>query len=281
MTLPLAWITGAGGLIGSHLVKAAPASAPGWRVRGLTRNDCDLADHSAVAAAFVADQPALVIHCAAITRNPVCEADPALARRINVEVTHHLSRLSASIPFVFLSTDLVFDGLRGNYTERDPVNPQGVYARSKVDAEELVLSTPRHTVVRTSLNAGRSPTGDRSFTEDLHRQWSAGHRPTLFTDEFRAPLFAGLTARAIWELVQGGQAGLFHVAGSERLSRFEIGRLVARAWPELDAVILPATRTGYRGPPRPPDTTLDCSKAQAIVSFPLPRFSDWLAANPL
>jgi len=86
----LAWVTGAGGLIGNYLVQLALECAPDWRVRGLTRADLDLTDFAAVRRAS-RRPPALVIHCAALSRSPECEANPSLARRVNVEVTRTLA----------------------------------------------------------------------------------------------------------------------------------------------------------------------------------------------
>lgn len=276
--MKLAWITGASGLIGSHLAEAQkPASA--WTVAGLTRAELDLADAEAVSRRFHAESPSLVIHCAANSSSVECEKSPALARVQNVEVTARLAELCANAQFIFLSTDLVFDGRKGNYTELDSVSPLGVYAETKVAAEQIVLANPRHTVVRTSLNGGVSPKRNRGFDEQARNAWRGGQTLRLFTDEFRSPIDASVTARAIWELAQANATGLFHVAGAERLSRFELGQLLAARWPELNPRIEAASLAEYRGAPRPPDCSLNCAKAQAFLSFPLPRYRDWLAKN--
>lgn len=280
MSLPLAWITGAGGLIGSHLVQAAAAYAPGFRARSLTREQLDLTDAGAVRSRFAEERPALVIQCAALSRIADCEANPALAESINVQATRLLADLSTDIPFLFLSTDLVFDGCKGGYSETDAVGPRNTYASTKVRAESVVLANPRHTVVRLSLNAGASPRGDKSFTEDMRRAWERGQTLNLFTDEFRNPLPAPVTARALWEIALANRPGLYHLAGAERLSRWEIGERLAARWLHLNPRLIPASLKDYRGPVRSPDTTLDCRKAQSLLTFPLPRFSDWLRENP-
>ncbi len=277
---PLAWVTGAAGLIGNYFVQVAPDSAPGWRVSGLTRADFDLTGSDAVRRAFAADRPALVIHCAAISSNPACQADPPLARRVNVEVTRVLAELCADTGFVFFSTDLVFDGRQGRYVEADEPNPLGVYAETKAEAERVVLRNPRHLVIRTSLNGGTSPGGARSFNEQLRQAWASGRTPRLFTDEFRSPTHASVTARAVWELALQGAAGIFHVAGTERMSRFAIGECVAARCPELHPRLDRGSLQDYQGPPRPPDTSLNCDRAQARLSFRLPGLREWLAANP-
>jgi dTDP-4-dehydrorhamnose reductase len=278
--LKAAWITGAGGLIGSYLVRTAPRFAPDATVVALTRDRLELTDAAAVRAAFRLQSPQLVIHCAAITSSPECEASPALARKVNVEVTALLAELAADIPLFFMSTDLVFDGRIGRYDETAPVNPLSLYAATKVAAEQIVLANPRHTVIRTSLNGGTSPTGDRGFNEQTRRAWQGGRTVKLFTDEYRSPIAAEVTARAIWELAALNRPGLYHVAGSERLSRWQIGQLLAARWPELKPGIEPSSLKEYTGAPRSPDSSLNCAEVQRLLAFRLPGLAEWLSSHP-
>lgn len=272
-----AWVTGAGGLIGSHILDAAPAFASEWNVIGLTRDTVDLTDATSVERRFVDQSPSAIIHCAAMSRSPDCQKDPAEAHRQNVEVTRTLADLAADIPLVLLSTDLVFDGQTGDYVETDSVNPMSVYAETKLTAEAVVLANPKHLVIRTSLNAGESPTGDRGMDEQLINAWRTGKITPLFTDEFRCPIPASATARAIGDLVNANASGLFHIAGAEKLSRWQIGELLTLRHPKFKEQISPGSLKNYSGAPRSPDTSLDCSKAQALLSFDLPKFSEWLA----
>ena len=277
----LAWITGANGLIGNYLVQTAPRLAPRWRVRALTRADFDLLDFAAVRREFAKDPPQLVIHCAAITVVADAQKNPVLARRVNVEVTKLLAELAAEIPFVFFSTDLVFDGRKGNYTETDAVNPLHIYGETKLAAEEIVLKNPRHLVVRTSINGGVSRSGNRAFNEQLrHSLQQAGQGMTLFTDEFRCPIPAVETARAVWELAQKNCAGIYHVAGAEKLSRLQIGELLVQRWPEVKTKIESGSARDFPGPVRALDTSLDIAKVQKVLSAPLPGLGEWLAAHP-
>lgn len=267
------WVTGAGGLIGHALVTSAHIPA-NWRARPLVRADLDLTDFTAVEEAFRRESPNAILHCAAISKSPACQAQPAQARRMNVEATRHLVALATGIPFFLFSTDLVFDGQKGQYLESDPVNPLSIYGETKVEAERLVLENVRHTVLRTSLNHGTSPTGDRAFNEEMLNTWWAGKTSRLFTDEFRSPIPATVTARATWELLSKGVTGLLHLAGRERLSRFEIGEHLARQHPEVPALLESASLREYSGAPRAPDTSLNSAQAQQRLSFPLPRYRD-------
>ncbi len=274
-TRGLAWITGSAGLIGNYLLQTAP---PRWKARGLARPEFDLLDYGRVEALFEKERPGLIIHCAAISKNPACDANPELARRVNAEATVFLSELAEGIPFVFLSTDLVFDGRKGNYREGDAVNPLSVYAETKARAEEGVGRNPRHLVVRTSLNAGRSLAGNRSFNEEMRAAFREGRTVHLFEDEHRCPIPAEVTSRAIWEVAEDG--GIYHLCGRERLSRAEIGELVAGNHPNLEAKIVRGSLRDYKGSPRSPDTSMDCGKIQAQLSFELPRFSEWVRTQP-
>ena len=275
------WITGSNGLIGSYLVQTAPPAAANWRVRALTRADFDLLDFSKVETEFFKAKPQLIIHCAAISAVGDAQKNPVFARRVNVALTQHLAELAHDLPFVFFSTDLVFDGRKGNYTETDATNPLHVYGETKAMAEEIVLKNPRHLVVRTSINGGTSLSGNRAFNEQLRRSLrEAGQGMTLFTDEFRNPIPVVETARAVWDLAQKNCAGLYHVAGAEKLSRLEIGKLLIQRWPEVTAEIKSGSAKDFPGPPRALDTSLDIAKVQKVLTRPLPKFSEWLAANP-
>ena len=276
---PRAIITGAAGLIGQYLVKTASRWAPEWDVRGLTRADFDLTDRPNVERMWQSIKPRAVIHCAALSQTKDCEQDPEQARRINVEVTAHLAQLSRDIPFIFLSSGEVFDGRTGWYSESDEPNPINVYGQTKLEAEQDVLQNPGHTVVRIVLTAGTSEAGDRSFVEEMCRTAKAGKDVTLYADEFRCPLPAAVIARVIWELVDCKQPGLYHLGGSERLSRWEIGETLLPWCPELNGHLKKGSARNHVGSLRPADLSLRYGKIQGLLSFRIPGFREWLAGR--
>lgn len=270
------WVTGAAGLIGGELLRTAARWAPGARVIGLTRSDVDLTQAAAVRMRFEQDQPTAIIHCAAMSRSPLCEKYPEMAHANNVEATRHLVDLCATVRLLFLSTDLVFDGRKGTYREDDGVNPLGVYARTKVLAEEVVRKHPRHLILRTSLNYGHSPTMDRAFNEEMVQAWKQGRALKLFVDEYRCPIPVPVTARAIWRLVNQPVVGTYHVAGAEKLSRFQIGEVLARRHSELQPRIEASSVKEWTGGPRSPDVALDSSRVVPHLDFRLPGWTEWL-----
>lgn len=269
-------VTGAAGLIGQYLVKTAPRWAPCWDVRGLIRTDLDLTDHPNVERAWESIKPSAVIHCAALSRTKDCEQDPERARRINVQATAHLAQLSRDIPFFFLSSGEVFDGKTGWYRESDEPKPINVYGQTKLEAERMVLQYPRHTVVRIVLTAGTSQGSDRSFVEDMCRAAKFGKDVTLYADEFRCPLPAGTIARVLWELVGLECPGLYHLGGTERLSRWDIGEALLPWYPELTGRLVKGSARNHTGAPRPVDLSLACDKIQGLLSFHIPGFREWL-----
>jgi dTDP-4-dehydrorhamnose reductase len=274
-----AMVTGAAGLIGQYVMRSAARWAPGWEVHGLTRADLDLTDQAAVERTWQRIDPHAVIHCAALSRTKDCECQPERARSINVEATACLSRLSKDIPCIFLSSGEVFDGRQGWYREEDAPNPINFYGKTKLEAERLVLENSLHTVLRIVLTAGMSQQGDRSFVEDMCRTAKSGKTLTLYADEFRCPLPAGVIARAVWELAGKNVSGLYHLGGRERLSRWEIGQALLPCYPELQGRLVEGSAASHAGAPRPADLSLNCEKLQAVLSFPIPGFGSWLESR--
>lgn len=275
-----AWVTGANGLIGNYIARTAPQFGAQWRLRALTRAQFDLLDFRSLRRAFKTDQPELIIHCAGVSSVAEAQKNPALAKQVNIEVTQVLAELASNIHFIFFSTDLVFDGRKGNYIESDTASPLHFYGETKVAAEQIVLKNPRHLVLRTSINGGISIAGNRGFNEQLWQTLESGRGMKLFTDEFRCPIFAGETARAVWELAEQKCAGIVHVAGAERMSRFQIGQILLRRRPHIKDGIEPGLARDFPGPPRVLDASLDISKAQKLLAKPLPGLTEWLMGNP-
>ena len=275
----LLWVTGTGGLIGSHILDMAPAELPGWTVRGLSRANLDLLDETAVCEQFKRDSPSAIIHCAALSRSPACQADPALANALNVKVPSLLSKLTRDVGSLLLlfSTDLVFDGTKGDYREDDSPNPLSVYGETKAEAESIVARAPSHIILRTSLNAGRSPTGDRSFVEETVNAWRQGRQMNLFVDEYRCPIAADETARAACGAIRKDLRGTYHLAGREKLSRHEIGALLADSLGFSSNLIRATTLASYSGPPRPRDTSLNCDRLASALGLAMPSFREWAA----
>lgn len=271
-------ITGASGLLGSHLARLAqgrfetlglcsPRSADASAAR------VDLTNAEQVEKSVRGFRPRILIHAAAMTAPVNCEKQPELATRVNVDATRQLAKIAAELDarFLFISTDLVFDGEKGMYREDDPVSPLSHYARAKVVAEqatrELVAGS---LVIRTSLMVGYSPRGDRSVNETMQRALDRGETLPLFTDEYRSLIGVRNLAEAILELAVRTETGILHLSGPERRSRYEWGVLIARRFGWDVTRIQAVKRADLKMfQPRPPDVSLDISKARHLLKTPI------------
>ena len=237
-------VTGASGLVGAHVFRCleqaghavtgsfcdhggrVPVSDPRSSLLAL-----DLSDPDSVEQGFRLARPEAVIHTAALSDLSYCEQHPGEAQRINVEATVELARLchQAGVRLLHCSSDQVFDGERGGYCETDASLPLHVYGRTKQEAEQRVAEVcPGATALRLGLVLGASPSGSRSASEQIVGALRAGERLRLFSDEIRTPVVVDQIARIVQKLIALEGPDLLHVAGPERLSRYELGCLVAR-----------------------------------------------------
>ena len=233
------FLAGASGLVGSAVARAA--ARRGHRVigtvgtfegplEGLHRQlRLDLARPDELTAAVLDAFPDAIVNCAAISVPEQCEADPAAAQALNVALPASLARLAHHLGarLVHLSSEQVFDGLATRpYAAGDPVRAINLYARQKIESETAVhAAAPAFAVtLRIPLLTGNSAAGRRSLHERLLLDWAAGRTPRLFTDEFRQPCSAENLAEVIVELCERSDlTGIFHWAGTDLLSRHELG----------------------------------------------------------
>ncbi|MBH0188698.1 MAG: sugar nucleotide-binding protein [Nitrospira sp.] len=125
--------------------------------------------------------------------------------------------------------------------------------------------------------AALSRTKDCEHQPELRcRAAKSGKSLTLYTDEFRCPLPAGVIARAVWEVAGKTVPGLYHLGGRERLSRWDIGQALLPWYPELQGRLVEGSARSHAGAPRPADLSLNCEKIQTVLSFPIPGFRSWL-----
>ena len=174
--------------------------------------------------------------------------------------------------FVFVSTDLVFDGDRGNYRETDPPNPLTVYGRTKADAEKEVLAFPGTAVARLSLLYGPCLTGRSSFFDRMVTALRENLPISLFADEWRTPLALPTAAAALASLARSDVTGLRHIGGPERPSRLEMGRQLAEVLGVSgESIVVTGRNDVPADEPRPADTSLDSSRWRGLFpSLPWP-----------
>lgn len=213
-------------------------------------------------------KPEVILHAAALANLDVCEQQPDLAWRLNTEVPAELARLCAQkgIRLVHISTDAVFDGQRGNYTEEDPPNPLSTYARSKLAAERYVQELyPQALIARVNFY-GWSLQGRRSLAEFFFYNLSQGHRVNGFMDVIFCPLEVTQLSEILMTLVERECQGLYHVVSRECLSKYAFGCALAERFGLDASLITPiSVQQGQLQAPRAPNLTLSTAKLQAVL----------------
>lgn len=280
MVKPRMIVTGGSGYLGGWVVRLARAD---WDViatyltrpvnePGATWRQLDVRDEAAVGALVDEVRPAGIVHTAAINPGGVAEFEAT-----NTLGTRHVACAAAACGarLIHISTDVVFDGEKGNYTEDVSPSPITAYGRSKALAEGAVhASGVQAVIVRTSLIYGWRPRIGRNtrwIVDDLQ----AGKPVRLFTDEIRCPIWVESLAAAVVELAGLSYTGVLHVAGAQSLSRYTFGVRLLN-FHGLDTGSITPARSRESGLRRPLDCTLDCSHARMLLSTPLPGVDEVL-----
>jgi dTDP-4-dehydrorhamnose reductase len=214
-------------------------------------------------------RPDVVIHAAHSGHDRARYSSDVDFQTAIVEGGRHVAEAAAEVGArcVMMSTDLVFDGTRGSYSEEDPARPIMPYGQAKADMEGVVLAMGTDlAIVRTSLILTLEPMGK-------HVSWivnalQRGERRDLFTDELRCPIWSDELAAALLELASLDYRGLLHIAGPEVNHRYALGLAMADQF-NLDSSLIVPALSAESGLERPLDCTLDCSRAYSLLKTPV------------
>ena len=236
-------LTGADGYVGQRLKDRLRSSI---EVIGVSRSvraeaTCDLTDLSAVRDLARDVTPRWIVHAAGNKNISACERSPATALEANVTTTTNLLRAWPDVPLLYISTDYVFCGTRGRYTEASPVAPNTAYGRSKLCAElsGRLLGPSSFTSVRVSALYDKSAT----FLNFLSTELSAGRPVECFVDAYYSPTYIEDFAAALASLLDAPtRPPVVHIAGA-RISRFDFARQYAASFGFDKQLIRPARLT--------------------------------------
>ena len=269
-------LTGATGFIGARLRLGL---AHDWRLIATGRHAgdpgtvaIDLTNPSSLGRVIDAVAPATVVHTAAIADPDLCEREPELAARVNVEAVKTLAGLcsKAKVRLLHFSTDLVFDGAKAWYGEDDAIRPLSTYGRTKAHSEEAVLSLcPGSVVLRVSNCYGRRLGAKTCFLDHLQASLAAGQQVPGFIDQWRTPTAGDQLPEVVHSLLMRPDIrGVFHWGGADRATRYQAAQTFCRVM-GYDARLVRPTRTAERSflAPRPRDTSLDSSRLAAVLGL--------------
>ncbi len=262
-------VVGASGMVGQSLM-AALKMRPGFGAYGTynlrKKKDLihlDMTDWSEVNKVFDVTRPDLVIQAAAQPNVDFCEQNRKEAWKVNVDGTKNIAQACVrygAAP-VFISTDYVFDGKAGPYSETDPVNPINYYAVTKVEAERILSQVPRSLIVRT-CSVFENDAESKNFALRLIREVELGHAVKVPTDQYSNPTLSRNLSDAIIELASKGTAGLYHVAGKTIMPRYDFAIKIAERFDLNKTRIIPVSSEELAQiAPRPRRLGLIVSKA--------------------
>jgi dTDP-4-dehydrorhamnose reductase len=268
-------VIGGTGLVGNALVRAWTARdvdvvAATYHCHASTSFlQLDMQDEARVRELLAKHRPAVVAVPAANPFVDYCEQHPAETRKVNVDGTLNVARACRDLGarMIFYSSDYVYDGAKGVYTEEDATCPINEYGRQKAEAERGVLAADsRNIVIRTSGAYGWQ-WEPKNFVLQIRAKLSAGQEMKVADDVRYNPTYVENVAEITAELVETGASGIFHVVGADEIVRYEFAARVAKAF-DLDASLLkPAPMSKLASTtPRPKESSLRTDKVRAAVA---------------
>lgn len=282
MTRTRVLVTGGSGFLGGHLALALRQdydisftyNTHPLRIEGCRSFRMDFHRPETVSSVLQDFVPHVVIHCAALPNAAQCEKNPDEAWLVNVQA---VERLLNAMPgpetlFVYISTDLIFDGHHAPYSEEAIPQPTGVYGLTKYEGERISQGWSNHLIFRPALIFGPpSPSGKGSFVQWMDDTLKKGELLHLFIDEFRTPVYVMDICNALRIAIQTPTLHrLYNLGGPERIARIDYGRKLAvlRGYdPSLiHPVRLSDFHTGYA---RPADVSMNSLRIQADLGLRL------------
>lgn len=239
-------VTGAQGFLGSNA--GTFLSEKGVTTVGLARSGrspyftsmefADLTSPGEARRCIRSTSPEVILHCAALSSHQECEANPVLAQQVNVDATREVAEAAqeCGARLIYLSTDAVFSGKSGNYSETDATHPFSVYGQTKLDGEKSAREINNALVIRTNF-FGWSPSHQRSILEFFYHNLKDKHSVPGFTNVTTTSLYVQTLLEYIWRLSAANQTGVFHVASEDALTKYVFGQLTAQVF-ELDGALI-------------------------------------------
>ena len=224
-------------------------------------------------------QPEVVFHCIGLANSDTCEIEPAVAQTINVDTTRNLVNAlrGSEIRLIYISTDCLFDGKKSLYNEKDVPRPINVYAKTKLEAEKIVLQHSNSVVVRTNFY-GFAIQNEKHFGHWLYSKLKNKKEVPAFKDYFFTPLMVNNLCDALLELIGHDFRGITNLSSPDRCSRFEFANEFAAQLGFSQELIKPtALEDGKLIAPRPPNCSLSNALAKSLLRTKLLPVSEGIA----
>lgn len=273
------FVTGISGFLGWHVTQEKQDQ---WQLFGTYKENAlsitngeaialDLTNSTKLQETLEKIEPDAILHLAALSNPNYCEQHPDASYAVNVKASAALASFAASrtIPLIFTSTDLVFDGQTGNYAEDAPIAPVNLYGKHKAEAEQVIQEHyPAAIIARLPLLYGFTGRPD-NFMFHWLRKLRAGNTVPAFSDEFRSPGSGRDIVKGLFQLLDTNQSGIWHLAGPERISRYDFAIKMAKAFSIPETLVIPSLQKDVKMPAaRPADVSMSIQKAKTIGYSP-------------
>ena len=277
-------ITGSNGLLGQSLLNLLSEEKEKYEVYGFSKGinrsgredfiyvSIDITNEENLKKSIKEIQPDFIINTAAMTQVDDCENNKQACDILNVDVVKWLSEIAEEINahVIHISTDFIFDGVKGNYKETDTPNPISYYGLSKLKSEKVLTSSNiNFTILRTILVYGKVFDMSRSnIVLWVKQMLEEGKEITIVDDQFRAPTYVLDLAMACKISMDKKATGIFNISSNKLMSVFEITQEIAEVF-NLDKSLLKpiSTSTLNQTAPRPAKTGFDLSKTNRELNF--------------
>ena len=280
-------ITGVSGLLGNNLawclrdrwdIVGLYHSHP-VRIEGIETRGVDLKSERQTARCLVEVGPEVIIHCASLANVDQCEKEPELTQRVNVDATRYVARhCPEDVPLVYISTDSVYDGKRGDYVESDPIGPANVYGRSKYEGELQAATHPRALILRTNL-FGWNIQDKHSLGEFVLDALKSGRTLRGFKDSIISSIYTFELAELIHQAIKKELAGTYNCAGGTAMSKYEFALCLAERFGLDKKLIQPISIDEFSlVAPRGKNLSMNVGKLSAALGHELPAVEDSIRA---
>ncbi len=270
-------VTGSSGLLGAELVRMSilaghdvyagyhehlPRLGKSVRLNLINLNEID--------AILQKYQPEVVIHAAAVTDVDLCEEKPDFARLVNGEATRRIGETAgkAGVYVIYVSTDYIFDGTKGAYSEDDKPHPINFYGESKLLGEELLrTSGAEYAIARTSVLYGWGREHKPNFAMWVLDRLRSNQSFNVVIDQVASPTFNHSLAEMLLGLAEKRTQGIFHLAGSTGIDRYNFALQIAQTFCLDSSQVKPVLSSTIPWKARrPSDSSLNVDKASRLLT---------------
>ena len=281
-------ITGVSGLLGNNLayyfrdkydILGLYSSHP-VTIEGIDTARCELSHPGNIREILSEYNPEIIIHCASLTNIDECEGDKNAVNRINVMATGHIVEevIDKDIRLIYISTDSVYEGIKGNYSEEDNINPQNYYGLSKYEGELEVLKKENSLILRTNL-FGWNIQNKKSLGEWILEELTAKQKINGFKDAYFSSIYTMELARVIHISIMKNLTGVYNCGAFDSCSKYEFALKIADCFTLDKTLLSPISIDDFcfkvkRGK----KLTLNVNKLQKALDYKLPTINHSIEA---